>query len=186
MNRMKPKTARFGLAALALLLFGLVALAAIAQTPAEIARQKKLARQGKTAPTAPGSPAAAGKTPAAAAPRGVVPPGTSPLTRPAAGVVAPPPAAKPPGVTGTPGAPGAPGAPADQSVLPGGTPPPALGDIDQILEGEDELPSPATATPTTRATGATRSSRCSPPPTGRSSAVPDRRASRACSSTRSI
>ena len=133
MHPMKPKTARFGLAALALLVFALATLAAFAasaQTPAEIARQKKLARQSKTAPGAPaplpGSPAAA----AAPAPRGVVPPGASPLTRPAAGV----PAAAP-----KPGAPGTPGAPADQSVLPGGTPPPALGDIDQILEGEDEV-----------------------------------------------
>jgi hypothetical protein len=147
MHRMKPVTVRFALAALALLLFGLVAAA---QTPAELARQKKLARQGKAAPGAPAAPgtpaaapvpgspaAAAAKAPAAApAPKGVVPPGvspTSPLTRPTAGVVAPPPGAKPPG------APGAPGSPADPSVLPGGTPPPALGDIDQILEGEDEV-----------------------------------------------
>jgi hypothetical protein len=120
-------TSRTALAALALILFGLVSYA---QTPAELARQKKLERQGKTAPNAPGTPAA----PGAPAPRGVVPPGASPLTRGSATSAtssALPPAAAP----GTSGAPGASSAP----VLPGSTPPPALGNIDQILEGEDQV-----------------------------------------------
>jgi hypothetical protein len=127
MSRMTPftsMTSRTALAALALILFGLVSYA---QTPAELARQKKLQRQGKTAPNATGTPAA----PGAPAPRGVVPPGASPLTRGSAAPAtsatssAPPPAA----------APGASSAP----VLPGSTPPPALGNIDQILEGEDQV-----------------------------------------------
>jgi hypothetical protein len=135
MSRMTPlptriparRTLRIAFAAaLALILFGLVSYA---QTPAELARQKKLQRQGKAAPgapAAPGTPAAAAAAAKAPAPRGVVPPGASPLTRPPAPSSAPPPA---------PGAPGASTAP----VLPGGTPPPALGDIDQILEGEDQV-----------------------------------------------
>jgi hypothetical protein len=127
MSRMTPltMTSRTALAALALILFGLVSYA---QTPAELARQKKLQRQGKTAPNATGTPAA----PGAPAPRGVVPPGVSPLTR---GSAAPATSTAPPPAPGTSGAPGASSAP----VLPGSTPPPALGNIDQILEGEDQV-----------------------------------------------
>ncbi len=131
MSRMTPitsMTSRIALAALALILFGLVSYA---QTPAELARQKKLERQGKTAPGVPGAPNAPGTpaAPGAPAPRGVVPPGASPLTRGSAT------SASAPGTSGTPGTPGASTAP----VLPGSTPPPALGDIDQILEGEDQV-----------------------------------------------
>jgi hypothetical protein len=124
----RPSTLRFALVVLALAW----ALSVFAQTPAEIARQKKLQRQGKTAPAgvqpgAPGAPAPAGApaTSPALPPRGVVPPSASPLSRG--------------GAAGS-GAPGKPGAnPPEQGVLPGSTPPPALGDIDQILQGEEEV-----------------------------------------------
>ena len=139
MSRMTVPRATAAFVALALLLFGLVSYA---QTPAEIARQKKKLHQhkGPTAPGAAGAPAAAAPgAPAASAapvPRGVVPPGSSPLTRGPAGTPAPSTA---PGAPNPRGTPGPSGAPAGQGVLPGSTPPPSLGDIDQILEGEEEV-----------------------------------------------
>jgi hypothetical protein len=142
---MNRKTIRWALAALVLMLFGLVVSA---QTPAELARQKKRERQHKGqagAPNTASSPNAPG-APGTPAPRGVVPPGSSPLTRGSAAggpATATPPGPAPGTATGTPPAPraaGAPGAPdAGQGVLPGSTPPPALGDIDQILEGEEAV-----------------------------------------------
>src|SRR5205085_1111161 len=81
-------------------------------------------------PGAPGAPTAPAKG------------GPAPL--PPKGAAGAPPAATAPGRPGAPGAPGTasgtPGAaPAPGGVLPGSTPTPLPGDIDQILEGEEEV-----------------------------------------------
>jgi hypothetical protein len=131
----KMKITRFILGALVLALFG---LATYAQTPAEIARQKKLQRQGKTpgaVPGAPGAPTAPTGAPATT-PTGPAAKGApANPARGAAGAPGSPAGARPGTATGAPGAAPAPAG----GVLPGSTPPPQLGDIDQILEGEEEV-----------------------------------------------